>query len=119
MGMYSHFKEQDVMKLRGDIPLNVFLSLREKAKPLIREDGAIRFCEWSGYKLEGYWYADTVKILKEIAKYIDCDSDEELKVTFDYEHDYLFEIVFKNKKVFTRKQIVSEIKYGELKEVSE
>lgn len=65
---------------------------------LITEDGEINFEAWDGLKLETYWYAETVKVLNEIAPFIRGF------VEFDFEREYRFRIKFEDGKVFIQRQ---------------
>jgi len=66
----------------------------EEIDILTDSEGNVSFEEWDGHKLEGYWYNETIKTLKEIAKYIKGF------VEFSYEEGYNFRIVFEDGKVY-------------------
>jgi len=117
MGNYSYFRDQSEIKIKEDISWNDFKVLKKALHPIINEDGEINFSNWDGNKIQGYWYETTVKVLELLAKYLDLNKDEEAYVTFDYEHESLFQIVFKNKEVFVRNQILSEIKFGKIEKI--
>ena len=97
MGMYSTFIEQDIQysehreelkKLRSEID----------HMDLISENGVVNFHEWSGQKIEGYWYEETVDVLRKIAPFIEGTAD------FFYEEGWGFRLLFKDKKVYYQRQ---------------
>jgi len=102
MGNYSYFVIQDNMKVRQDISFLEFRKLKEILGALIDGEGNINFEEWSGHKIQGYWYDETKQQLALLAKFLDYKEQSTLTVTFDFEHEYLFQIVFKDHKAFFR-----------------
>lgn len=99
MGMYSTFLGQEIEVINK----NELLKIKRENKDneiyeIIEDDGEIDFLGWDDNKIEGYWYDETTKILREIAP---CIVGE---VTFLYEEGYQFKIIFKEGKVFTTKQ---------------
>jgi hypothetical protein len=102
MGMYSTFEEQDLdvinveglKKLRDDKNLELY--------GLIDEDGNVHFTEWDGNKLEGYWYKETLEILKAISPFVSGI------VEFSYEEGYKFRIWFKKSGVFIQQEVYQE-----------
>lgn len=60
------------------------------------ETGEIEFENWSGGKIEGYWYDGTIEVLSAIAPYVDG------YVQFEYEEGYQFRICFIDGKVIVK-----------------
>ena len=67
MGMISIYADQDIEVLNKEALTK--LESHENNLGVI-SDGVIDFCEWDGYKIEGYWYKDTVNFLCAIAPHI-------------------------------------------------
>ena len=65
---------------------------------VITEDAGINFEAWDSFKLETYWYDETVKVLKEIAPHIRGYAE------FNFEREYKFRIKFEDGKVFIQRQ---------------
>jgi len=92
MGMYSEFIEQDI-KVVNEFGL-VLVASQFEHEGLVREDGEVDFSEWDGNKIEGYWYPETIKVLKDIAPFIVGYAH------FRYEEGFEFKIIFRDGKVF-------------------
>lgn len=119
MGLISTFIDQDISfrKKRKD-KLKTCLETLKKANDdgyadcidLSKSIPDVDFSNWSGRKIEGYWYPEMVKFLKELAEYIDGYAE------FQYEEGYSFRIVFKDQKVYFQKALNNwdEIDMGEL-----
>jgi len=104
--MYSTFISQDIKIIDIDI-----LNKEENKNDLINEvfnGETIDFSIWDGYKIEGYWYEDTVLVLKMLASVIEGYAE------FLYEDGYRFRIVFENGKVY--KELCKEVWIKESRE---
>ena len=92
--MGSSFLTEDIRVIKA-LPEEVKRDFKEDelTKDII-SDERVSFQDWDGYKLEGYWFDETVKVLTKIAPYIEGYAE------FLYQEGYKFRIVFKEGKVF-------------------
>jgi len=63
---------------------------------IITPKGNINFKKWSNWKLQGYWYDECIKVLKEIAKHI----TGYVEFFSEYCEENDFRIIFEDGKVF-------------------
>ncbi len=95
MGTYSTYMEDTIEALN----LEELKKVKETfdTMGLINEDGTLDFGNWSGHKLEGYWYKSTMEILRAIAPHIKG------YVEFSYEEGYPFRLMFRDSKIFYKR----------------
>lgn len=92
MGMYSTFDYQNGMRVDTDAD---FGNVDDDVLKMIRHD-EIQFSDWDGHKLEGYWYEDTIRRLKQMKNIIHnlTPRTEDNFAQFQYEEGYHFRIAF-------------------------
>lgn len=92
MGMYSTFEWQDGLRVDKNAD---FGNVDDDVLQMI-EDDCVQLHKWDGHKLEGYWYDETVRRLKQIKNIIAnlTPNAHDNFAQFQYEGGYQFRISF-------------------------
>ena len=99
MGMYSTFVGQniDIKNHEGVKKVMEEFDTMDLIDELTEGTMDVDFCNWDTHKIEGYWYDETVNILRALAPFVEGYAE------FMYEEGYNFRILFENGKVYTQR----------------
>lgn len=99
MGMYSSFIDQEI-SIKDILGLTMVSSNFEEGDQLFNGEH-VDFSVWDGNKIEGYWYSETLDILKSIAPFIEGYAE------FQYEEGYHFKIIFRGGRVYFQRSDIT------------